>query len=163
MHHYFYMSVILFDDLSGPEKIIVKHLSLKEPLLVINAWLTHNGFNSLNADGLERLEIKYHELILGLEGKDSETELLSELIKIKNNLINVTSSTEDPKAIAQLSNSLNTIAKTISDSIAKKNAKSEKPRVTSEEFLSVLKFLASEGYIEFGEGKFLELEKNLSE
>ena len=158
---YIYMN----DDykaLLGPEKIIVDRLIFDEPFDIVNAWLIHNKFNPVDQTGFERIKIKNKSLVEELKASTSEVNVLNELIEMKDLLIKVTGSTEDPKAIAQLSNSINSMSKTIGDLNEKKNANKEEPIATSKEFLSILNFLKSEKLIDFSEEQYNELSKNLS-
>lgn len=152
-----------FDSLSGPEKVIVKRLSLDEPLLIVNAWLSFNKFNPVDEKGLDLFRVKYNKLIKDLRGVNSGESIFAELIEMKDLLIKTTNSTNDPKAVAQLSNSINSISKTIDDFIEKKKAEKDDNVAGPDEFLGVLSFLRSEGFISFDEVKFDELRKRLFE
>ena len=151
-----------FESLSVPEQIVVKRLSFDEPLVVINAWLSTEGFKAIDEEGLGKLNIKYHELIKNMKSDSSGDSIFKELVELKNLLISKSNITNDPKAIAQLSNSINALSKTISDFVDKKKSEKEESHATPQEFLSILKFLRDEKYIDFNEVKFNELSKHLS-
>lgn len=150
-----------FDSLDGPEKIIVRRLAYGEPLSIVNAWLEQENYNLVDKDGLELLKVKYHDIIKDLGGANSGESIFKELIEMKDLLIKTTGITKDPKAVAQLSNSINAISKTIDDFIEKKKSEKEDNVVGPDEFLGVLRFLKSEKFIDFDEVKFDELRKCL--
>lgn len=152
-----------FESLSAPEKVIVKRLSLDEPLVIVNAWLGFNKFNPIDEKGLELFKVKYNKLIKDLRGVNSGESIFTELIEMKDLLIKTTNVTDDPKAVAQLSNSINSISKTIDDFIEKKKAEKDDSVAGPDEFLGVLNFLRSEGFIDFSEEKYDELCKHLFE
>ena len=152
-----------FDNLSPPEKLIVKRLALNEPYSIVNAWLLHNDYNVVSEEGLDKLKIKHHLVIKELQSVGNGDSIFQELVNIKDFLISTSEVTKDPKAIAQLSNSINSISKTISDFIEKKNNEKEDDIAGPTEFLNVLKFLKSEGIIDFSEEQYDGLRKNLFE
>ena len=152
-----------FNSLSPPEKLVVKRLSFDEPFPIINAWLLHNDYNQITEEGLEKLKIKHHGVVKELKSIDSGDSIFKELVDIKDFLISTSSETKDPKAISQLSNSINSISKTITDFVEKKRAEKEDDVAGPDEFLNVLKFLKSEGLIDFTEENFNGLRKNLLE
>jgi hypothetical protein len=150
-----------FKDLSLPEQIVVQRISLDEPLIVVNAWLSFNNFKQLTSEDLDRLKIKHGEIIKAIRSDTGSDAIFKELIDLKDLLINLSSSTKDPKAVAQLSNSINAVSKTISDSIEKKKSEKDEVRASPQEFLGVLSFLKSEGFIDYSEDKINELRRHL--
>jgi len=150
-----------FKDLSLPEQIVVQRISLDEPLIVVNAWLSFNNFKQLTSEDLDRLKIKHGEIIKTLRSDNGGDAIFKELIDLKDLLISLSSSTKDPKAVAQLSNSINAVSKTISDSLDKKKSEKDEVRASPNEFIGVLSFLKSEGFIDYSEDKINELRRHL--
>jgi hypothetical protein len=142
-----------FLELSAPEKILVTRLSKNEPLPVINSWLEFNSYNPLTPEGLEKMRIKHNDLINDLALTTDSRGVLNELVDIKDKLVEFSKRVEDPKDLAQISNSLNTVSKTIDDFIERRKGIEGDNNIKPEEFIEVLLYLQSEGYITFPEGK----------
>lgn len=155
-----YMS-IKFNELSPPEKILVTRLAFNEPLPVVNAWLEFNTYKPITPEGIDKLRIKYKDIINEVMQSTDSQGVLKELVDIKDRLVNVSKNIEDPKDLAQLSNSLNTVSKTIDDFLERKKEGKEDEYLKPEEYIESLLYLQSEGYITFPEGKFEELKQKL--
>lgn len=150
------------EDLSGPEQIIIERLAHNEPLGVINAWLIHNGYNIIDDETVKRFSVKHRKDIKNFATSIDSDAIFQELIDVKDQVIAATANASDPKAIAVLSNSLNSISKTIDGFVEKKKASHKQEVISPEDFIKVLEFLKSEGFLDFKEDKINELRGHLS-
>ena len=150
-------------DLFGAEKVIAERLILDEPLIVINAWLTFNGFNVITDSGLSSLKSKLNNVVVSEKAKKSDSSVLDELRFVKNKLLSLSEENLEPKDLAQISNSVNAISKTITEYVDKARSGNKDEYVDPNEFVSVLEFLKGEGIITYEDGALGELRKRLFE
>jgi len=151
------------DDLPKPTQLIIKRISFGEPIDVINAWLKTKGYNQITEEGLTQLKSKHHVDIKQCEAEQSTGSIYTELITVKDLLIKATQTNEDPKALAQLVNAMNSISKTIEMMNEKEKSKKGEAKVDEKEFIAVLEFLDAEGYLKINDGRKKELIRELSE
>lgn len=150
-------------NLSGPERIIVERLTLEEPVCVINAWLQFNGFRPSTEEGINTIKLKLSDLILQLKASRSQDVVLSELDSIRDKLVKMSNDTSEAKDLAQLSNALNAVSKTINDYIEKKKSINEDGTVDLTEYLETLKFLDNEGFLKLNMERLDELRAKMFE
>jgi hypothetical protein len=84
-------------------------------------------------------------------------------VDIKDRLISFSKNVEDPKDLAQLSNALNAVSKTLDDFLERSRGGSDEDVVSPDEYLKTLLFLRSEGVISFSEESLNELRRRLLE
>ena len=151
------------EDLPVPTQVIITRAANDEPLIVINAWLTFKGYNPITQEGLDKLKAKHHAEIKQYEAQKSTGTIYSELVEVKDLLMNASKINEDPKALAQLVNAMNSVSKTIETLNEKEQAKKGETRADTKEFIAVIDFLDSEGYIKVNHERRKEFIRNLSE
>lgn len=148
-------------SLSGPERLIVERLVLEEPACVINAWLTFNGFRASTDEGINGIRLKFNELIVQLRASKSQDFVLKELDTIRDKLVKMSSDSTEAKDLAQLSNALNAVSKTINDYIEKKKGIEESGIVDVAEYIETLLFLEKNEYIVINKERLDELRSRL--
>lgn len=150
-------------SLVGPERIIVERLTLDEPIPIINAWLQYNGFKPTSEDGINNIKSKYNEIIALIKAAKSQDVVLTELDSIRDKLVKMSGEELEPKDLAQLSNALNAVTKTINEYIEKKKSVGESNIVDATEYIDTLKFLDQEGFISITQERLDELRNKLLE
>jgi len=155
--------MVKYNELLGPEKVIVDRLCREEPLLIINAWLEYSGFKPITDENLKSLSLRYHDIVVEERAKLGDDSVLSELKLIKDKLMTTSSGDLAPKDLAYVSNSINMLSKTINDYVDKNKAKDDTQSVDVLEFMRVMDFLESENLLKFNKGKKDELRKKLLE
>jgi hypothetical protein len=149
------------NELSAPERILVTRLAFNEPLPVVNAWLEFNTYKPISPEGLEKMRIKYKDVINEVMSSTDSQGVLKELVDIKDKLVDFSKKIDDPKDLAQVSNALNTVSKTIDDFLERKKESKTDEYLKPDEFLEALLYLQAENYLVFPEGKFEELKSKL--